>query len=48
MGDGAAAAAESRNLAKSRFERARQELRAHFEAGIRGRHLQERVGHLHL
>ena len=48
MGDRAAAAADSRNLAKSKLEKARQELRAHFEAGIRGRHLQERVGHLHL
>ena len=48
MSEGAQEASVRRNLAKSRDEFARQELRAHFEAGIRGRYMQDRVGHLHL
>ena len=45
MGEGSKDAATRRDIAKSMEERARQDIRAHWESSVRGRHI-TRVGHL--
>ena len=45
MGEGSKDAATRRDIAKSMEERARQDMRAHWESSVRGRHI-TRVGHL--